>query len=203
MRPLGPMFDGILRQLEEVNMTQQQAPMLSSGKRKRYQGRPLDRQYAQLCALGDPKRYQERYERALEDFVEVLRIEGIVEIGIDWNTMSLVIGTECICVLDDDAQSHRLGHYVLTLTQRPNPAYKVHNTTPIRNGEAIIAHPHAMQDSAFCMSNKDAEIKLAITDGTYSVALRILMTALYMRKGTVTRGTPYHSGLVNWPILKE
>lgn len=151
--------------------------------------------YAQFCARGAVQ-YAQRYDEALEDFVKLVSIRGVAQIAVNPEATSLFIGTECIEQHDFGGKLRVLGHFIVTITRDP-PGYAIENLTP--SGE--YAHPHARQGDEFCMSDGKHEIKIAIIDGVISAAMNVIMTALWMERGTVTISTPLRA-FATWP-LKE
>lgn len=171
-----------------------------------YRRLPLREQYATLMALGEPEDFAERYDRAMLDFNDLIRVPDLISVGINWDTAALVLGTEGITVLGIDEKLHFIGDLAILIMQRP-ARYTVTNLTrPMRLGleanASHAAHPHAMQGAMFCMTEQD-QVLVAIADGMCSVAARILMAAAWMRPGTVRAYTPYnHAGVASWPEVE-
>ncbi len=132
---------------------------LSEAQRMTYGQLPLGQQYATLCALGDRSNYEQRYERGLIDFTKHIAIPGVEEIGINWEYLSLLVGTECVDV-ECGNDLHELGQYVIAYTQNP-AGYAITNITWVvkGGGEEPIGHPHAHQGAEFCMSSGNGMVK--------------------------------------------
>ena len=155
---------------------------------------PLNEQYAHLGALGYPDEYQERYQHGLKDFVALIMIEGISQVGIAWDVQELIIGTELVCALDTEGVERELGQYTVCFTRS---SYRVTNETRTIGS---FGHPHAYQGKEFCMSSGNGLIRTSLKDGRYSVAARMVITALYMKPGTVSIGNPYGTADTrHWP----
>lgn len=162
---------------------------------------PIEQQYAHFCAMGDERQYyKRRYARGLDDFARLVLIEGVEQIGIDWQNVVLFVGTACIDAWIQEDIPHELGHYIISIAQNPS-RYTISNVTRTIND---FAHPHAMQGGPFCMADGNTFVMTAIADGILSDAISILMTALRMRPGTVQIGSPYPSAaLEHWPLKQQ
>ena len=157
----------------------------------------MGEQYALLCAIGNLDEALGRYDSGLQDFARLLHIDGVTRVAIDWSRPALLVGTDCIDVIDESGILRELGHYVISFLPKEK-AYTVENVTRTVD---MCAHPHAMQGSSFCMSTGSEQVRISIADGRYSTATAILVQALKMRQGHVEVGVAYGSGqLGKWPI---
>lgn len=167
---------------------------------ERYAKLPMREQYAILMALGDPKYYQRRYERALKDFEDLIALSKLTSVGINWEYGSLVLGTEEVTIEDADGIARLIGDIVIVILQSP-ARFCVHNLGGgIGSNGTRYAHPHAQQDNEFCMGTSKEMVKLAIVDGECAVAANMLLAATWMQLGRVEFGSPFHSAaLPHWP----
>jgi hypothetical protein len=170
----------------------------------RYTKLPFREQYAILMALGEPEEYDERYQNAYEDFIELVRVPRLTTVGINWQFAELVLGTEGVSALGSDDELRDLGDLVFMIRQRPAD-YHVKNIRlrmKLAFGDDLYAaHPHARDGQRFCMANMEQAVLTAIADGRCSQAARILVTAAWMKKGSVATGVPYSGAQIdNWPI---
>lgn len=171
--------------------------VISEAELERYKKLPLQEQYATLCALKDPIEYDKRYAAGLDDFLSLIDIQGVAQVGINWDNMEVLVGTEYITYKENGGTVRQFGHYVVALCAFPSAGYRITNVTRTVDG---FSHPHATQHEQFCMSTGNGIINACIIDGKYSDAMFIIMRALCLQG--VTRGTAY-SDLEKWPVEGE
>jgi hypothetical protein len=158
---------------------------------------PLDRQYAAFCARGDMLNYDERFRRGLGNFLQLVAIPGVMNVGIGWKQETLFIGTECIDVVDEKGNLREVGELIIKYPQASN-SFQIENVTrKISNAD----HPH-VSGGNLCLTVGREILTLAITDADYFASTSFILQALRMKRGEVGIGGAY-SALSNWPLKSE
>jgi len=146
------------------------------------------------------------YERGLQDFDDLVKIPGVVSIGISPDSRQLLVGTECIDVIDGMTKLREIGEFIVMFAPYEKRISFENVTRTLPHGIDICFgnvahHPHIL-NGTICMTSGMSDIMLAVADGRFSRAMQIIMLALRMDNRFVTRGGAY-SNLSNWPVKSE
>lgn len=172
---------------------------------RRYEDMRL--QYAAFWASRDTDAYTKTHKFAMEDYDALCKIPGVRMVGISWGEQPcLVIGTDCVDVYcPSDGTIREIGEFTLTIEHTP-PSFRFRNVTRVLrdHGRAIAYHPHINAEGVMCMPIGRQEALVAIADCRGSEAVKILLTALWMRAEEVTIGSAFpYARLEYWPIKKS
>ena len=155
---------------------------------------------------------QTAFQFGLHDYDLLCAVLGIASIGINWGDFSLLIGTECIDAIDKDGKLREIGEFIVKFFPRQKKfTFENITRTPMRQSPELdqptvstgyFHHPHINEDGVMCISNGNSEIMLAMADGVFSKAMKMIMPALRMDMRFVRRDTAYME-LVLWPLKSE